>query len=333
MKLLSDQDLHPQNPYKGHKRVKGEEHLPDNVKNSYTNLILNHVLYDTENCKTLQNFELVKRNTHCTFARTAILWGAQDYDNTLTLEANVERSIPAVIKFFAVAESLHLDGFVFELPGIQFGMDVKSFGKGVYRVLKYISDQDPAGYHCMNKSFVSQIGWSFEFNAVPIFVTTFAPCYPENHSRYAFGAQNAFILLQPMYSFAIHEIGHDTPTTNWSNPQTIRDKIRVAYKENGRPYYIRDTIYYPMAHDVVKPLVEGPGNVVKWWRIGGDDEQGSYSIDDLDVGSQMNETQKNADVTGEIRYEEIVEEETKAYKSAFIDEKRHEKGNEDKLSE
>ena len=74
-----------------HKRVKGEEHLPDDVKNSYTNLILNHVLYDTENCKTLQNFELVKRNTHCTFARTAILWGAQDYDTALTLEANVER--------------------------------------------------------------------------------------------------------------------------------------------------------------------------------------------------------------------------------------------------
>ena len=235
----------------------------------------------------------------------------------------ISRSFPALIKFFAVGESLHLDGFVFELPGNEFGTDVEAFGKGVYRVLKYISNQDPAGYHCMNKSFVSQIGWSFEFNAVPIFVTTFAPCYPENHSRYAFGAQNAFILLQPMYSFAIHEIGHDTPTTNWSNPETIRDKIRVAYKENGRPYYIRDTVYYPMAHDVVKPLVEGPGNVVKWWRNGGDDEHGSSSIDDFDDGSQMTEDQKSTDITREIRNEEIVEEETKTYKSSFIDEKEY----------
>ena len=190
------------------------------------------------------------------------------------------RSIPTLIKFFAIGESLHLDGFVFELPGEEFGKDTESFGEGVRRVLSYISEQDPAGYHCMNKSFVSQIGWSFEFNTFPIFVTTFAPCYPENHSRYAFGAVNAFILLQPMYSFAIHEIGHDTPATNWDNPQTIRDKIRVAYKENGRPYYIRDTVYYPMAHDIVKPLIEGPGNVVEWWKSDGGNEQENLSSDE-----------------------------------------------------
>ena len=74
-----------------HKRVKGEENLPDNIKNTYTQEILNHVLYDAENCQALRNFEQVKRNTHCTFARTAILWGARDYDMSLTLEANIER--------------------------------------------------------------------------------------------------------------------------------------------------------------------------------------------------------------------------------------------------
>lgn len=170
------------------------------------------------------------------------------------------------IKFLTVGPALHLDGFVFSLPGEEFGHDVHKFGQGVRRVLRCISDHDPAGFHCMNKSYLSKVGWSFEFNAVPIFVTTFAPCYPSNHARFAFGAEQAFVLFQPMYSFAIHDIGNDTPHTNWDNPVTVRDKIRVAFKENNREYYIRDTIYYPAAHDIVKPLKEGVGELVEWWR-------------------------------------------------------------------
>ncbi len=68
-----------------------------------------------------------------------------------------------------------------------------------------------------------------------------------------------------MYSFAIHDIGEDTPLTNWDEPKTVRDKIRCAYKENGRGYYIRDNVVYPAAHDIVKPLQEEAGHVVEWW--------------------------------------------------------------------
>ena len=188
-----------------------------------------------------------------------------------------------------------MDGFVFELPGEEFGNDVEKFGQGVRRVLKCISDHDPVRYHCMNKSIVSGIGWSFEFDYVPIFVTTFAPCYSENHSRYAFGAESGFILLQPMYSFAIHDIGKDTPFTNWDDPKTVRDKIRVAYKENGRPYYIRDTLYYPMAHDLVKPLVEGPGNVIEWWKKDGEEEEEEEEEEEKESGDENNTGQESED--------------------------------------
>ncbi len=176
------------------------------------------------------------------------------------------RSIPALIKLLIVGDSLHLDGFVFELPGKRFCGDVTTFGEGVRRVLKCLSDNDPDQHHCMNRSIIGGLGWCFELCGIPIFVTTFAPCYPSNHSRYSFGTENGFILLQPMYSFVIHDIGTDTPFTNWENPTTPRDKIRNAYKINGRPYYIRDTIRYPMSHDLVKPIIEGPGNIVEWWK-------------------------------------------------------------------
>lgn len=74
-----------------HKRVADEEKISDDLKLSYTQRILDHVLYDVENCQALRNFDAVKMNTHCTFARTAVLWGARDYDNNLSIEANVER--------------------------------------------------------------------------------------------------------------------------------------------------------------------------------------------------------------------------------------------------
>ena len=112
------------------------------------------------------------------------------------------------------------------------------------------------------------------------------------HHRYAFGADNAFILLQPMYSFAIHDIGEDTAKTNWDHPVTIRDKIRVAYKENDRGYYIRDTIIYPAAHDIVKPLKEGSGEIIEWWKdpnsppeeLRGDDDD---ELSDLDEEEEL----------------------------------------------
>jgi hypothetical protein len=187
------------------------------------------------------------------------------------------------MKLLILGEALHLDGFVIQLPGDEFGHDVELFGQGVRRVLKFISDCDPSGYHCMNKSFVSQIGWSFEFDGFPIFVTTFAPCYPLNHSRYAFEAQHGFVLLQPMYSFKIHNIGSDTIHTNWDNPKTIRDKIRVAYKENGRPYHIRNTLYYPMAHDIVKPMEEGSDKLVEWWKDRNNTINDNNNTDESDI--------------------------------------------------
>ena len=142
----------------------------------------------------------------------------------------------------------------------------QSFAQAVRRVLCVISDNDPAGFHCMDKSYLDKKGWVFEFSRVTMFVTTFAPFYAENHSRYNFGAQNAYILFQPEISFAQHDLPPDTHITNWDNPKTVRDHIRVAFKNAGRPYKIRDTIYFPMVLDIVKPLNEMEDEACEWWK-------------------------------------------------------------------
>lgn len=73
------------NPYKGKRKVKDEEKVPQNLKEKYVEQILDLVLYDVENCEVLKNFEPVQRNTHCTFAKRSLLWGSQDYDKSLTV--------------------------------------------------------------------------------------------------------------------------------------------------------------------------------------------------------------------------------------------------------
>ena len=117
----------------------------------------------------------------------------------------------------------------------------------------------------MDKSYVGKTGWVFEFNHITFFVTTFAPCYPENHSRYSFESTECYVLLQPEISFAQYDLDQDTPFTDWDNPKTPREKIRSAFRMAGRGYPIRDTVRYPMAHDIIRPL-EYDGDVVQWWK-------------------------------------------------------------------
>jgi hypothetical protein len=117
----------------------------------------------------------------------------------------------------------------------------------------------------MDKAYIDKPGWVFEFNRTTFFVTTFAPCYSATHPRFEHGSEECFVLLQPELSFAQHNLPPDTPLTEWEHPVTVRDRIRVGFRNAGRPYLIRDTLRYPMVYDIVKPLSE-EDPLVEWWR-------------------------------------------------------------------
>ena len=132
------------------------------------------------------------------------------------------------------------------------------------KLLHCISDCDmidPSGNY-MGKQYIDQPSWTFFFLLQPLFITTFAPCYPSCSSRFSFGADGSYVLLQPNESFARHDIPSDTPHTNWLNPVTVRDKIRVRFRDAGRPYTI--THRRPLVYDIVKP-VDG-SDFLAWWK-------------------------------------------------------------------
>jgi len=142
---------------------------------------------------------------------------------------------------------------------------LQAFGDGLRDVLTVMSDHDPADVHCMNKFYVGKRGWVFEFNKVTFFITTFAPFYPKTHPRYSFGADNCYILFQPELSFGFHDLPPDTPHTDWNDPKTVRDKIRIAFKEAGRPYSMPDSVSSPMALEILRP-VHDTDQVYEWWK-------------------------------------------------------------------
>lgn len=133
--------------------------------------------------------------------------------------------------------------------------------------MKLLSDYHPKAIHCMDKSYIEQPGWVFQFNRITFFVTTFAPFYPKTHSRYSFGTENGYILFQPEISFAQHDIPDDTPHTNWAEPRTIRDQIRVAFNKAGRMYKIRQSLSYPMVHDILMPVHDSKNEIICWWKM------------------------------------------------------------------
>ncbi|KAL4221693.1 hypothetical protein ACF0H5_019948 [Mactra antiquata] len=231
----------------------------------FADSLIKLVQYDVEDTPSLQRFKTISVNSNCSFARKAKLWGSPAWQEGLTLEDNIYRLIPMFLKFTVYCVHDKLDAFLIELPCDEYSTSIEKFGDAIYRVLKTLSDNDPGEMYCMNKSYIGKRGWVFEFNKITFFITTFAPFYPEDHPRYSFGADNSYILFQPELSFAFHDLPSDTPHTNWEEPVTVRDKIRVAFKDAGRPYKIPDSIYHPMSDEILRPIKE-TDSIYEWWK-------------------------------------------------------------------
>ena len=73
------------NPYSRKRRVRDEHKLDPKVINKYVEAILDLVLYDVDNCEALRNFQAIQDNTDCIFSKRAVLWGAHDYDQDLSI--------------------------------------------------------------------------------------------------------------------------------------------------------------------------------------------------------------------------------------------------------
>ena len=221
---------------------------------------------------TLELFQPIQQDTMCPFAKAAKVWGGQSKTEVDDIQMLVRSHAQALTEFVNRVsgkddfEGEPLDGFCIELDDPRArGPDPEGLGCVVKEMLTALADQDPAQENVMRVNYIGSKGWRFRFAKMDFFVTVFAPCYPPTSSRYAFGTGRAFLLLQPEISFARHRLPPDTPHTEWDAPKTIRDKARVAFRKAGQSYFIPDTIAYPAAEHIVKPLKDDGVTVVRWW--------------------------------------------------------------------
>mmetsp|Transcript_18462 Transcript_18462/g.39862 ORF Transcript_18462/g.39862 Transcript_18462/m.39862 type:complete len:454 (+) Transcript_18462:20-1381(+) len=230
-----------------------------------------HAVTERDGNQMLQSFSPIKNGTLCPFAKAAKLWGGSPHAVGKSLEDQAKEHFIALRRFVHECQQESsqnsLDGFCIEVDDEQArGGDAHEFGECVRILLTAISDLDPKRQFIMRKSFIGERGWRFRFGGLDFFVTTFAPCYSNTHSRYAFGTGRAFLLLQPEQSFLHKNLPPDNAVTNWDKPQNIRENTRVAFAKAGRPYYIPATTKYPPAEHIVKPLHDDGVHIVKWWE-------------------------------------------------------------------
>lgn len=252
---------------------------------------------------TLQRFHCIKTNSKCPFAKSSKLWGGKtffkDYkgNNFISIEEQAKVHIESFVEFTKQSNAgMDLDGYCIEV----FNDDeeatttttatattsrennddddndsdpeegLKKFGNRVRRLLTALAANDPSGNNSVMKyeKLITRPGWRFRFYKTDYFVTTFAPCYPSSSSRYTYGINHSFVLFQPDLSFLRHDLPLNTidTETQWDNPQTIRDKTRIAFRNAGQQYHIPNTIQYSNAQEIVKPLHDdGQSPVIQWW--------------------------------------------------------------------
>ena len=109
-----------------------------------------------------------------------------------------------------------------------------------------------------------------ESNRVTLILHTFSTQHPldfnsnqHNHS-YSFGADMAFILLQPGPSFTAFGIGENHPDDD-EVYTTSRQRIRQAYRAAGRGYVTPEPHLHRQADQIV------PGVDHAWWDPDEDD--------------------------------------------------------------
>jgi signal recognition particle receptor subunit beta len=219
---------------------------------------------------TLGRFFPIKSRTECPYAKAANIWGGNPgvVDSQTSLEDQAKANLAALEEFTTRSnQGEKLDGYCIELDSLQArNYGPVQLGESVRVLLTALADGDPSGENMMRVNYIGSRGWRFRFNRTDFFVTTFAPCYPKSSSRYGFGSERAFLLLQPEQSFSRHDLPRDTPHTNWENPKTMRDKTRVAFHKAGRLYHIPSTIKYPMAEHIVKPVQDDGMCPMRWWE-------------------------------------------------------------------
>jgi hypothetical protein len=153
------------------------------------------VSYDPSTADSLRAFTPVLPSPQNPASRPARrLWGAPTWDGRLTVEHNVDLTIPFLTCFAKAAERENLDGFVIRLPDGPETADLPALSRQLSRVLLCLAARGPRP----NAAFPAHVrtpGWQFSFGGSRLRISVFSPLYPAPYAQHC--QHGTFVLLQP----------------------------------------------------------------------------------------------------------------------------------------
>ncbi len=212
--------------------------------------------FDPSVASSLARFEPITRNTKCTFAPVAHLWGSPDWIEALSLRENVRLIVPHLVRFTKCAQPEGIDGFIIDFSEPSTTFNIPALARNFRELLHELADQDPT----VNRSFrgtVDKVGWQFTFNGTRLFISVFSPLYLPTHSRHS--PSDTFVMLQPETSFDHYSVGSAYPQS-----PDIKQRIRSAFDDNGiwYPHELIDTRMEAQLY--LLPRQEGDSET-EWW--------------------------------------------------------------------
>lgn len=177
---------------------------------------------------THKEFQDAIDRTRCVLAPSGKYWGADDWDESLSLEENAARFAKDFWHFMAVAHKEKFKGFALRAPA-NMSDTLDKLSQTVAFFLKAMNDIDPAGSTCMDEDISAQ-GWKYSWGGETMFLTSFGTCYPEKHPRNPYGFDKTYFFFQPDFVLRAH------PALTTEKEERTRRRILESFELEGMTY-------------------------------------------------------------------------------------------------
>ncbi|WP_328499703.1 YqcI/YcgG family protein [Streptomyces sp. NBC_00457] len=184
--------------------------------------------HNPRHAAAVKQFAPIANRTYCPFAVTANLWGAPEYDRSLSVAEHIRSSVGLLHHFTRAALRENLDGFIYSFPADGFCQDMNQLGGLLRTVIETLMQCDQAKSRSLQEEDFLKDKWRFSFDGEDYFVPVFAPLYGPGHNRFTYEVRDRiFILLQPNSSFHRRMGGKG---------REIRGQIRQRFRDGFQPY-------------------------------------------------------------------------------------------------
>ncbi|MET9359912.1 hypothetical protein ABZX93_03215 [Streptomyces sp. NPDC006632] len=212
--------------------------------------------FDPSQAESVGLIRPIQTETVCPFALKSTLWGSPSYDESLSFEDNMRRSLPSVRQFIRILDRDVVDGYVYAFPTRIFGDSFEDlqqlFRNFVDFLHRTMTDAAPAG---LDPAVATDPKWFLVLESEECFISVFAPCYPHDHSRYMNGVEGHFLFMLQPEAAVLRQL---TKNDYHQRSEAIRFRFRDGFQAYTLADIEVDRFLLPMRPD------QPP---VKWYEL------------------------------------------------------------------